>query len=484
MVTIVNDGAVLRFDYADGSVDNVSKTGLNIIKTNSKYFTIKNDSFTGYFVYDDVTSPSSQNIDDLISILIDYITPVDDTSDPTSGPTSESGTVRKDLFGTQQAIQKTVIMNIKSTFGLSALRDRVTEDGGGTVTNNIGDPEYRLAVTTNGGRARLRTRERGEYVAGITAEIGMGVRIPSGNFTGNQLFRWGYFDDSDGMYFQKDSNGIFVYLIRNGNTKISVPQSSWNVDRLDGTGPSGAVLDIGKGNIFQIVYTWYGFGAISYRVVITNAGNQFVQTVHIYAPNGETSVKNPNLPLTAELSNLNVTDPSNTSAIEAYVAGRQYSLIGKVDRTGSSRLTTPYVLNREVRRNDGIISVLNVRRKNGYVGNPLLITGMSVITDNPTFVQLRLNGVDLSAQTSNFGPIPDTPISETALEQDTSATSLNSSGIVLYTTFSAGQNKKFSTDNRNLATPVEDGDLISICFDAAFDQDITASVILEFTEYW
>jgi hypothetical protein len=41
-----------------------------------------------------------------------------------------------------------------------------------------------------------------------------------------------------------------------------VPQSQFNMDRLDGTGPSGLVLDLSKMQMFYLDYSWYGAGVI------------------------------------------------------------------------------------------------------------------------------------------------------------------------------------------------------------------------------
>ena len=39
-----------------------------------------------------------------------------------------------------------------------------------------------------------------------------------------------------------------------------VPQSQWNMDKMDGTGPSGYTIDISKMQMAYIDYTWYGAG--------------------------------------------------------------------------------------------------------------------------------------------------------------------------------------------------------------------------------
>jgi hypothetical protein len=41
-----------------------------------------------------------------------------------------------------------------------------------------------------------------------------------------------------------------------------IPQSQWNIDRCDGTGPSGYRLDLGRMQMFYIDYSWYGAGFI------------------------------------------------------------------------------------------------------------------------------------------------------------------------------------------------------------------------------
>lgn len=42
------------------------------------------------------------------------------------------------------------------------------------------------------------------------------------------------------------------------------PQSSWNIDKMDGTGHSLMTLDLSKMQMFYIDYTWYGAGAIRF----------------------------------------------------------------------------------------------------------------------------------------------------------------------------------------------------------------------------
>ena len=45
---------------------------------------------------------------------------------------------------------------------------------------------------------------------------------------------------------------------------VRVPQNEWNIDKADGTGPSGFVLDITKIQMAYIDYSWYGAGKIRF----------------------------------------------------------------------------------------------------------------------------------------------------------------------------------------------------------------------------
>jgi len=51
-----------------------------------------------------------------------------------------------------------------------------------------------------------------------------------------------------------------VIVSKTIDTKI--PQSQWNIDKCDGTGPSGYNIDLTKMQMFYIDYSWYGAGAV------------------------------------------------------------------------------------------------------------------------------------------------------------------------------------------------------------------------------
>ncbi|MEK4365540.1 hypothetical protein MKX68_24150 [Paenibacillus sp. FSL M8-0212] len=230
-------------------------------------------------------------------------------------------------FDELRVAQKTPIVELTSVYGLSILRDAVTTTGAGTVTNNA--TEYNLSNSVSGvDSAILESVLRGRYEPGYAGEAGIGVRIPSLPI-GNQVAQWGLFDTQNGAFFGVNSTTVFVTVLRAG-VDTTVPQSLWNVDPLNGTGPSGATLNLSKGNIYQIVFTWYGYGVIEFRVVIPDPVTlaQEVITVHRFSPTGQTSFVDPNLPLRAQVAN-----NGTGAAYSIFVGGRQYSIIGKYEPT-------------------------------------------------------------------------------------------------------------------------------------------------------
>jgi hypothetical protein len=84
---------------------------------------------------------------------------------------------------------------------------------------------------------------------------------------------------------------------------FKVPQSQFNIDRLDGTGPSGMTLNLSKMQMFYIDYAWYGAGAIRFGVK-----DEFGEVIYVHRmthANVKTSayMRSGNLPARYEAAN-------------------------------------------------------------------------------------------------------------------------------------------------------------------------------------
>lgn len=84
----------------------------------------------------------------------------------------------------------------------------------------------------------------------------------------NLTRRWGYFDASNGFMFAQ-VNGVLraqVRSDRSGSVALisDVANTDWNVDKLDGTGPSGMIISLLDDNIYWIDIQWLGAGRVRF----------------------------------------------------------------------------------------------------------------------------------------------------------------------------------------------------------------------------
>lgn len=82
-----------------------------------------------------------------------------------------------------------------------------------------------------------------------------------------------------------------------------IPQSQFNIDKLDGTGPSGFIFDPSKMQMMGIQYTWYGAGFIDYMVRGSNGDWVFAHRIKNNNVNTEAHMRTGNLPVRYSVDN-------------------------------------------------------------------------------------------------------------------------------------------------------------------------------------
>jgi len=82
-----------------------------------------------------------------------------------------------------------------------------------------------------------------------------------------------------------------------------VTQSQFNIDKMDGTGPSGFVFDAGKMQMVGIQYTWYGAGFIDYMVRGGDGNWVFAHRIKNNNVNTEAHMRTGNLPVRYSVDN-------------------------------------------------------------------------------------------------------------------------------------------------------------------------------------
>jgi len=132
--------------------------------------------------------------------------------------------------------------------------------------------------------------------------------------TTNLRQRVGYYGQDNGIYFQLDDNVIsFVErsLVTGSPSEIIVPRSSWNGDKLDGTGASGLTLDITKAQILWMDVEWLGLGSVRVGFII-NGQYIVCHTFHHANIIASTYITTASLPLRYEITNKAATGVTKT----------------------------------------------------------------------------------------------------------------------------------------------------------------------------
>lgn len=126
--------------------------------------------------------------------------------------------------------------------------------------------------------------------------------------------RVGYYGAKNGMYLELDGSVLsFVKRssVSGGIVDTKIEQSTWNIDTLDGDGPSGITLDISKAQILWMDIEWLGVGSVRLGFVVD--GN-FIHCHTIHHANIITStyITTASLPLRYEIKNTTATSGSST----------------------------------------------------------------------------------------------------------------------------------------------------------------------------
>ena len=92
------------------------------------------------------------------------------------------------------------------------------------------------------------------------------------------------------------------HVVVSKTTETRIPQSQFNIDKIDGTGPSGFNIDLTKMQMFYIDYSWYGAGFIRWGVRAINGDVLYVHKMENNNINQEAYMRSGNLPARYESS--------------------------------------------------------------------------------------------------------------------------------------------------------------------------------------
>ena len=178
------------------------------------------------------------------------------------------GKPQLDSFGKLRVSGATVLGDYTFKDGLLPGMFAGRKIGGASITHDDTVHCATLALTTaNGDVSAFTSNVYHHYFPGISQLAVMTVACGDVGKAGLTR-RWGYFDANNGFMFAQ-VNGVLRAQIRSdrsGSVTLihDVPQSSWSVDKLDGTGPSGMTISATDDNIYWIDIQWLGAGRIRF----------------------------------------------------------------------------------------------------------------------------------------------------------------------------------------------------------------------------
>lgn len=173
-----------------------------------------------------------------------------------------------DAFGRLRVSDPLTLFEASFTYDLQPLLFETVEATGGTVTHDTNSRSATLTVTgTDGSTAAIQSRSYLPYEKGKSQLIK--VTFTFGDPAANVRRRAGYFDAANGFYLEQ--TGTDVAMVRRSSStgvlvETRIPQAEWNLDPLDGSGPSGLsegfTLDLSRAQILVIDGQWLGVGRV------------------------------------------------------------------------------------------------------------------------------------------------------------------------------------------------------------------------------
>lgn len=196
--------------------------------------------------------------------------------------------------------------------------------------------------------------------------------------TTNLRQRAGYFGTDNGIYLELDDSNLYMVersLVTGTVTSNRINKSQWNVDKLDGTGPSGLVLDITKSQIMFMDIEWLGLGTVRTGFVING---QFVPCHYFNHANliDSTYITTASLPLRYEIENKAATSgPSLMKQVcSTVISEGGYELRGLQQTIGTSITAAKVLTSKGV-----LYPVTTIRLKSDRLDGIVILTALSLM---------------------------------------------------------------------------------------------------------
>jgi hypothetical protein len=293
-----------------------------------------------------------------------------------SQPQLDSGSI--DAFGRARVSTPAALFDSKLISDeRTELWDNQETSGSGTSTTyNANRSDLKMSTTANTAGTRVRQTFRHFNYYAAKSQLIFVTMSAMGTSTG-MAKRAGYFDDSDGLFFES-IEGVLNFVVRSNVSATPVDtkytQASWNIDKLDGNGASGYTLDPDKGNILVIDFEWLGVGRVRFGFVIDG------KLIYCHAINNANSVDSvymstPTLPVRHEIAN----DGNGVADLFMYQICSSVSAEGGQDRIGFPRSYAMDTIE-SLTGTANTWAMLGIRLKAGHLHTDVRLSSLRALT--------------------------------------------------------------------------------------------------------
>lgn len=281
----------------------------------------------------------------------------------------------------------------------------------------------KLQVGSDAGDEAIRQTKRVQrYVPGRQNELSAALLFGT-PVTGIRR-RFGLFDVNDGAFFEDGGDGTYYCVIRrktvSGPVEVRVARENWNVDKLDGTGPSGIVADPTAIQLISVEYEWYGAGQVEFNFIINNNKFPVHRFNHAnYIPTTWSSTAS--LPIRIELTNIAGTAGTHTF----YQGSHSLSAEGTAAIIGRQRTISTPVTGKILTTANTFYPVVAIRLKSTELNSVIIPDAFSAATLDNTNIFVRvLEDVTVTGGTwVSYGP-------ESPVEYNLTATGFSGGDLV------------------------------------------------------
>jgi len=190
--------------------------------------------------------------------------------------------------------------------------------------------------------------------------------------------RVGYYNDYNGIYFEVANSTLYIVersYVTGVLVETKIAQSSWNGDKLDGTGSSGFTLDTSKAQIFWMDIEWLGVGSVRTGFIING---QYVVCHIFHHANlvSSTYITTASLPLRYEIKNTAATSGSSTlkQICSTVISEGGYELRGL-----QQAITIPLNAPRDCTNANTYYPVISIKLKSAYLDAIVILTALSLL---------------------------------------------------------------------------------------------------------